>query len=416
MSPKHPHPLELLSPAGDWERLVAAIDYGANAVYLALERFGMRAAATNFTPEQLVKAVDYAHQKNVSVYLTCNTLPQNHELPLFPEFLGHAVTAGVDACVVGDLGVLMLVRQHAPQMPIHISTQMGVMNYQTARAFYELGASRIVLAREVSIPEIREIRANIPADMEIEAFVHGAMCMSISGRCLISDYMTGRSANRGACAQPCRWEYQIVEPSKPDQAYTLTQDETGSYLFNAQDLCMIHHLDQLAAAGVSSFKIEGRAKSVYYVAVITNAYRLALDCYQQDPAQFAEKLPAWVAEEVNKVSHRRYSTGFYLPEAPPTQHHADGGYERLYDVVAVVRECQDGVVYCTQKNKCYEGDTVELLSPGKPFVTQTLRQLQDEAGQEIASTPHAQMLFSFRADSDLQLPTGTLIRKQVTGS
>lgn len=409
------HPLELLAPAGDFERLVAAIDYGADAVYLAGESFGMRAAAANFTPDQLIQAVHYAHERGVSVYLTCNTLPQNHELPLLPEFLRHAVTAGVDACVVGDLGVLMLLRQHAPEMPIHISTQMGIMNYQTALAFYQMGARRIVLAREVSLPEIREIREKIPPDMEIEAFVHGAMCMSISGRCLISDYMTGRSANRGACAQPCRWEYQLVEKSKPDLPYTLAEDETGSYLFNAKDLCMIEYLDQLADAGVSSFKIEGRAKSVYYVAVITNAYRWALDCYQQDPDNFGRALPTWVREEVRKVSHRHYSTGFYLPDSPPGQHHEDGGYQRHYDVVAVVLRCEDGIIYCTQKNKCYEGDTVEILSPGEPFVTQVLHHLRDEAGNPIESTPHAQMLFSFTGASERAFPPGSLIRKVVTG-
>lgn len=396
---------EILSPAGDFERLKAAIQYGADAVYLAGKQYGMRAASPNFDREELVQAVDYAHQRGAQVYLTCNTLPRNHDLPDLPDFIQYAAQAGVDACIVNDIGLFMLIREYAPQMALHVSTQAGIVNYQTARAFYQLGAKRIVLARELSLTEIEQIRKNIPNDMEIEAFVHGAMCMAFSGRCLISDYLTHRDANRGQCAQPCRWGYALVQQNRPDQSYPIVEDAQGTYILNAQDLCMIEYIDKLAQIGVSSFKIEGRAKSAYYVAVITNAYRQAVDHYHRNPSAFS--LPAWLWEEVQKVSHRPYSTGFYFDK--PDQCYENGGYIRNYDVVAMISHTANGTIHCVQKNKCQQGDVVEIIAPGQVPVVQTIHNLCDGSGVPIPSTPHAQMKFSFSGEGDF--PAGSFVRK-----
>ena len=268
---------EILAPAGDKERLLSALDFGADAVYLGGTMFGMRAGAPNFDSEMLCEAVKIAHAKHVKVYLTVNTLPRNQELALLPEFIANAVNAGVDALIIADLGVFQAVRKLAPKMPIHMSTQTGIVNYATANALYEMGARRVVLARELSLQEIAEIKKNIPEDLELEVFVHGAMCVSFSGRCLLSAYFTDRDANRGACAQPCRWKYYLTEEKRPELPMQIEEAPEGTYIFNARDMCMIDHLDKLAEAGVTSFKIEGRAKSAYYVSVITNAYRMAMD-------------------------------------------------------------------------------------------------------------------------------------------
>ncbi|MDO4864403.1 MAG: peptidase U32 family protein, partial [Ruminococcus sp.] len=283
--------LEVLAPAGDEERLAAALNYGADAVYLGRKQFGMRSSPMNFEFEQLVKAVEQAHAKGVKVYLTCNTLPRNNEIPFFERFVREAVEAKVDALIVADIGLLMLIKKYAPDMEIHISTQTGIVNYVTANELYNMGAKRVVLARELSLDEIAEIRAKTSSDLDIECFVHGAMCVSFSGRCLLSQYLVGRDANRGECAQPCRWSYHLVEEKRPNEFYPIYEDEKGTYILNAKDMCMIEHIDKLAEAGVYSLKIEGRAKSAYYVTVVTNAYRLAVDEYYKDPYNF--KLPDW---------------------------------------------------------------------------------------------------------------------------
>ena len=301
---------EILAPAGDMERLKAALDFGADAVYLGGTMFGMRAGAPNFDAETLCQAVKLAHEKNKKVYLTVNTLPRNPELALLPQFISEAVNAGTDALIIADLGVLQTVRKLAPDMPVHMSTQTGIVNYATANALYQMGAKRVVLARELSLDEIAEIRRKIPDDLEIEVFVHGAMCVSFSGRCLLSAYFTDRDANRGACAQPCRWKYYLTEEKRPHLPMEIQEQPEGTYILNARDMCMIDHLDKLAEAGVTSFKIEGRAKSAYYVSVVTNAYRMAMDYYLQNPGDY--QLPEWIHDEVFKVSHRRYCTGFFF--------------------------------------------------------------------------------------------------------
>ncbi len=401
--------LEVLAPAGDEERFNAAVNYGADAVYLGRKQFGMRSSPLNFDFEQLISAVNAAHAKGIKVYLTCNTLPRNDEIPYFEKFVKEAVEAKVDALIVADIGLLMLIKRYAPDMEIHISTQTGIVNYVTARELYDLGAKRVVLARELSLDEIAEIRAKTSPKLDIETFVHGAMCVSFSGRCLLSQYLVNRDANRGECAQPCRWGYHLVEEKRPGEFFPVFEDEKGTYILNSKDMCMIEHIDKLAAAGVTSLKIEGRAKSAYYVTVVTNAYRMAVDEYYKNPDNFV--LPDWIRDEVYKVSHRKYCNGFFFGTPEQSQYYENSGYIREYDVVAVVEKCKNGTVYCTQRNKFFAGDTVELLAPSQKPVTLILNKIFDENGNEIETANHAMMNFSF--ESDLVFPEGTVIRKQV---
>jgi putative protease len=404
---KQPLP-ELLAPAGDRERLEAAVLYGADAVYLAGKQFGMRATPLNFAPEELAQAVEFCHARGVRVYLTCNTLPINAEADRLPQFLAEAATARVDALIVSDIGVLMAAKRAAPDIDIHISTQAGVVNYLAARELHNLGASRVILARELSLEDIATIRAKTPDSLELEAFVNGAMCMSFSGRCLISQYLTGRDGNRGQCAQPCRWKYTLMEEKRPGQFYPIYEGEDGCYLFNAWDLSTIAYVDKLAAAGISSFKIEGRAKSAYYAAVVTNAYRLALNLYAENPAAF--QLPAWLAEEVDKVSHRPYSPGFYFPEIPPGQSADKGGYVRDWDVVAVAESWADGILHCTSRNRFYSGDTLELLQPGQQPVAFEVRDLRDEEGQSLPLSNHPMAALTMAYPSPVG--RGAMIRRR----
>ena len=399
---------ELLSPAGDAERLEAALNYGADAVYLGRKQFGMRASPENFTKEQLVTAVKAAHAKGVKVFLTCNTLPRNNELPGFEGFVREAEEAGIDALIVADIGLLMMIKRIAPDMEIHISTQTGIVNYAAARELFDMGAKRVVLARELSLDEIAEIRAKTSPELDIEAFVHGAMCVSFSGRCLLSQYLVNRDANRGECAQPCRWGYHLMEEKRPGEFFPVFEDSSGTYILNSKDMCMIEHIDKLAAAGITSFKIEGRAKSAYYVAVVTNAYRMAIDEFLRSGGDF--RLPDRIRDEVFKVSHRKYCTGFYFGTPPDSQYYENSGYIRNYDVVAVVEECRSGMVYCTQRNRFFAGDTVELISPSQMPTVMTLNELFNEDGEPITTANHAMMKFSFR--SDKVFPSGTFIRKE----
>lgn len=398
--------LEVLSPAGDYERFKAAIDYGADAVYLGGQAFSMRAAPQNFTHETLRSAVEEAHAKNVKVYLTCNTLPRNNEIPQFRQFIEEAVDSKVDAVIVADLGLMALIKKYAPDMEIHMSTQTGIVNYATANELYNMGAKRVVLARELSLDEIAEIREKTPDDLDIEVFVHGAMCMSFSGRCLLSSYLTNRDANRGECAQPCRWGYHLMEEKRTDEFYPIYEDEKGTYILNAKDLCMIDHIDELAKAGVMSYKIEGRAKSSYYVSIVTNAYRMAMDIYKKDPDNF--KLPDWVRDEVFKVSHRKYCTGFFYGHPKDSQYYENSGYIREYDVVAIVDECKDGKIYATQRNRFCKGDTVEIISPGEKFDTMVIDELYNEEGELIENANHAMMKLVIPCEKSY--PTNAIIR------
>lgn len=399
--------LELLCPAGDLERLLGAVDFGADAVYLAGEEFGMRTAAANFPGEDLYAGVRYAHERGVKVYVACNTLPHNAEMPRLPAFLEQVADAGADGIIASDIGTMRLVKQYAPKQELHVSVQSGIVNYETARAFYDMGASRIVVARELSLEEIAEIRAKTPAALQIEAFVHGAMCVSFSARCLLSAYMTGRDANRGDCAQSCRWSYSLVEQKRPGQFYDVTETDQGTYILNANDLCMAPHIAALAQAGVYSLKIEGRAKSQYYTAVTANAYRGAIDAYQKDPDAPA---PGWVMEELNKISHRTYSTGFYFGRPENAQTYASAGYIRDYAVAAVVQDYRDGCVIATLKNKFLKGQLLDCLPPrGRPFML-AAEQIYDAAGEALDAARHPMM--EVRIPCARPVPAGTLLRMQ----
>lgn len=398
---------EVLAPVGDFERLEAAVEFGADAVYLGGKSLGMRSAPANFDAEELARATAFAHSRGVKVYLTCNTIPLNREMDQVEPFLLDARDAGVDAVIVADLGVLMLARRVVPQMPIHISTQAGVVNYATATELYRLGASRVVLARELSLEDIRELRARTPKELEIECFVHGAMCVSFSGRCLLSNYLTGRDGNRGECAQPCRWNYALMEEHRPGEYYPIEEDEKGTFILNAKDLCMIEHLDKLAEAGVDSFKIEGRAKSSYYVAVVSNAYRNAVDILAKDPEHY--QLPQWLLDEMRKVSHREYSTGFYFGRPQNGQYYETRGYVREWAVMAKVAGWEDGMLLCSQRNRFFKGDRLEALIPRQPTQVVEVKELLDGEGNPIESARHPVM--DLKIPFDHPLPPGTLLRK-----
>lgn len=380
--------VELLAPSGDIERLKCAVMYGADAVYLAGTMFGMRAGANNFNHEQLVEGVKIAHGSGVKVYMTCNTIPRNDEINQLPEFLERAQEAGVDAFIIADIGVMRMAQKYAPKVHVHISTQAGIANYATANEFYNMGASRVVLARELCFDEIAELRAKTPGDLEIEAFVHGSMCVSFSGRCLLSSYMTGRDANRGDCAQPCRWKYYLTEEHREGQKFEIFEDK-GTHILNSRDMCMIEYIPKLVECGITSFKIEGRAKSAYYTAAVTNAYRQAIDGYYANPSS-DYKPSEIIMDELRKVSHREYSTGFYLG-TEPGQVLSNGGYVREFKVAGMVEDCRDGMMILSQRNKFCIGDTLDIMPPKAQPFTIKVSEMYDEADNAIQSAPHATM-------------------------
>ena len=381
---------ELLCPAGDWERLELAVAYGADAVYLAGTAFGMRAFAGNFSPEDLPRAVAYAHDRGVRVHVTVNTMPRNGEVERLPAYLEQLDAAGVDALILADLGAFTLAGKYAPRCERHVSTQQSIGNYETARAWYDLGARRVVLARELSLAEIAEIRAKTPQELELETFCHGAMCVSYSGRCLLSNYMTGRDSNRGACAQPCRYQYALMEEKRPGEYFPVFEDEKGTYILNSRDMCMIDHLDAVMDAGIDCLKIEGRAKSGYYAAIVTGAYRHVLD----DVAAGRPVDPAW-RDEVEHVSHRPYSTGFYFGE--PGQYTANGRYIRDWQICAVVESCTpEGLATLSLRNKFAAGDTVEVVGPdSKPF-SMVVPPMEDLEGNALLEPKTPQSRFTMR--------------------
>ena len=396
--------IELLSPAGDMERLRMSLAYGADAVYLAGPDFGMRSFAGNFTPEELRQAVELCHSRGVAVHVTCNTMPRNDEAARLPEWLEFLQAAGVDAAILADVGVLSLLKKHAPGVKAHISTQASVSNYQAAAAWYELGASRVILARELSLDEIREIRAKSPKELEIEAFAHGAMCVSYSGRCLLSNYMTGRDSNRGACAQPCRYQYALMEEKRPGEYFPVYEENGETYILNSRDMCMIDHVGELMEAGLDSIKLEGRAKSAYYAAIVTGAYRHAIDA----AAAGLPLDPVW-RDEVEHISHRHYSTGFYFGQ--PGQFTQDSRYIRDWQIVAKVRSCTpDGRAVLTLYNKFSVGDQLELVGPGLRPRPVTVKALWDEDGQSLDQVRKPQMVFQL--DLPCQAPPLSLLRRR----
>ena len=394
--------IELLCPAGDMERLENVLTYGADAVYLAGTQYGMRAAAGNFNSEEMAQAVSMAHALGKKVYVTCNTLPREDELAGLPAYLEELDNIGVDAMIVADMGVITLAKRYAPHVALHVSTQFGVINSAAACALYDMGADTVVLARETPMEDIRKIRANTPKELRLEAFVHGAMCVSFSGRCLLSNYLTGRDANRGQCAQPCRWKYHLVEQTRPGQYFEITEDK-GTFIMNSNDMRMIEHIPELIDAGICSFKIEGRMKSAYYAAMVTNAYRHAID-----EALAGKPLdPLWV-EETNKISHRPYCTGFYYGD--PGQNYGTNSYDSEADVAAVVDSCDEqGNAVLTQRNKFYAGDELELVTPSTRPEKIVLEHMFNADGEEIPDTRHAAMKIHTKLPH--QVPRLSVLRK-----
>ena len=397
--------LELLSPAGDMERLKMAVLYGADAVYMAGTAFGMRAFAGNFTPEELPQAVKFAHDHGVKAHVTVNIMPRNDEVAHLPAYLEQLDDAGVDALILADLGAFTLAGKHAPHCERHISTQQSIANYECAQAWFDLGAQRVVLARECSLKEVAEIRKKVDPKLEIETFGHGAMCVSYSGRCLLSNYMTGRDSNRGACAQPCRYQYALMEEKRPGEYFPVFEDEKGTYILNSRDMCMIDHLQDLMDAGVDCIKIEGRAKSAYYAAIVTGAYRHVIDDVMAGRA--IDKV--W-RDEVDHVSHRIYSTGFYYGE--PGQYTEHSRYIREWQIVAKVESCdENGLAVCSLNNKFKAGDELEVVGPDlRPF-TVTAPMMADMEGNALEEPRTPQMKFTMQLPK--AVPALSMIRRSV---
>jgi len=384
--------LELLAPAGNMEKLQMALLYGADAVYMGGKSFGLRAFSDNFTDEELREAVAFTHQQGKKAYITVNIFPHNEDLPALPDYIRYIRDIGADAVIISDLGVFRIIREVAPDLPIHISTQANNTNWASVKFWEELGVSRVVLAREIALEDISLIRHKV--DIELEAFIHGAMCISYSGRCLLSNYFTqNRDANRGECAQVCRWKFNVVEEKRPDQYYPVLEDERGTYLFNSKDLCLLAHIPQLAASGLTSFKIEGRMKSVHYVATVTRVYRAALDAYHADPDKFAVREEWW--QELNKISHRPYTSGFYFGK--PTENdqiYSGSSNTQTHDFVGLVRsyDAERQVAVVEQRNNIKLGEEIEIVQPGKPNFTQVIQSMKDRDGNPIQAAPHPQQL------------------------
>ena len=405
---------ELLLPAGNFEKMKAAILYGADAVYLASDMFGMRAAADNFTLEELSCAVEYAHKRGVKLYVTVNTMPHTNEYERLKKYLLAYDKMGVDALIISDLGVFTLARELIPNMEIHISTQASIVSAAAATAYYNLGAKRVVLARELSLEEINEIRRNTPKELELECFIHGSMCISYSGRCLLSNYYTGRDANRGACAQPCRWNYKntlplaFAEEKRTEDSLNIEEYREGSFVMSSKDMCMIEHIPELMESGIDSFKIEGRMKSAYYTAICANTYKMAINEYLKSPKEYKFN-PAWL-RELESVSHREYATGFYFdnPMTNP-QTVTQNGYLREKAYLCVATGDADGeLAYFTQRNKISVGDVCEIITPGECGRKFEASELYLPTGEKIESAPHPSMLFKMKVP--YKVKEGDIIR------
>ncbi len=388
---------ELLAPAGDLEKLKIAVEYGADAVYFGGESFGLRAAARNLTIDEIREGVQYAQEKGRRAYLTLNIFAHNEDIYGLTEYLNKIKEIPIDAVIMSDPGMISLIKEKIPHADIHLSTQANTTNYKSAEFWFNQGIKRIVLARELSLKEIKEIRERTPENLELEAFIHGAMCISYSGRCLLSNYMADRDANRGACAHPCRWNYYLVEGQRPGEYFPVNEDDRGTYFFNSKDLCLIEHIPKLIDSGIGSLKIEGRMKSIYYVAVIVGAYRKAIDSYYNDPANY--KLdPNWL-KELKKVSHRNFTTGFYFEKPDATNQNYDtASYIRDYDFLGLVKSYDEKTQLATieQRNKISLGDSVEIFGPYSDYFTQTIDMILDEQGEPIESAPHAQQIIKIR--------------------
>lgn len=405
--------IELLAPAGDLERLKIAFIYGADAVYIGGEIFGMRSAAKNFNKEDMAEGVRFAHERGKQVFVTVNIIPRNEEFEQLESYLKELDEIGVDAVIVSDPGVFSVVRRVLPNMEIHISTQASTTNAGAATFWYNQGAKRVVMARELSFEEIKEIRENSPEDMDIEAFIHGAMCMSYSGKCVISNYTTGRDANRGACAQSCRWKYTLVEEQENGEYEKVLDDVDAEFFFNTKDMCMIQYTPQIIESGINSFKIEGRMKTAYYVATTVRAYRMAIDEYVKDPENWKFN-PMWL-EELKKGSHRNFSEGFYLGKTDTKdQNYESASYVRNYDFIGVVRghDNESGLVIVEQRNRMFVGDKIEIIGPYKETMYSTILEMYNEDGDPIESAPHAKQIVKMKLD--IPVEEHYMLRKPIT--
>lgn len=403
---------ELLAPAGNLEKLKIAVLYGADAVYIGGEEFSLRTAADNFTLAEIREGVEFAHRRDAKVYLALNVFLRNDDIERVREYLQEVCRTGIDAVIVSDMGMFMLVREVSPAMEIHVSTQANTTNYIAAQTWYKMGAKRVVLARELSIEEIKELSGKVSVGLELEMFVHGAMCVSYSGRCLLSNYMINRDSNKGNCAQPCRWKYNLVEEKRPGEYMPVYENDRGTFIFNSKDLCLIRHLPEILNAGVTSLKIEGRVKSEYYVATVVKAYREALDAYMSDPANY--RYDPRLYEELCKVSHRDYWEGFYFGRSENDgQIYGSSSYIREYDIVGIVTgyDEQTGITFVEQRNRFFRDDEVEIISPLVPgYTTHTVDFLQDENGFDINAAPHAAM--KLKMNFGRRVATNSIIRKK----
>lgn len=402
---------ELLAPGGSLEKLKTAIDYGADAVYIGGEAFSLRVAAENFSKEDMIEGLKYAHDRGKKVYLTANIIPHNADVDGFEAFIKEICPMGFDAVLIADLGLFDMMRELAPEIPIHVSTQANNVNYRSAIAWHKMGATRVVLAREMSFKEIAEFREKIPADLELEAFIHGAMCISYSGRCLLSNYMTGRDSNLGACAHPCRWNYKLVEETRPGEYMDVVENERGTFIFNSKDLCTIRHIPELVKSGITSLKIEGRVKTSYYVATVVGAYRREIDRYFADSEGYTFNEAEY--DELCKVSHRPYTTGFYFGKPDENgQVYTSSSYIRDYDLIGIVTDYDEdtGIATITQRNRFFKGDEIEIIRPMEPFFTQIVESMTDENGAEIEVANHAEQVVRFKTAEPV--PAGAMLRKK----
>ncbi|MBE7049324.1 MAG: U32 family peptidase [Ruminococcaceae bacterium] len=404
--------VELLAPAGSLQKLKYAIEYGADAVYIGGEAFSLRVAAKNFSIDEIKEGIEFAHKRGKKVYITANIIPHNEDLKEFPDFVKEVDSLGADAIIVSDLGAFAIVKEIAPNLEIHISTQANNTNYMSAKMWHELGAKRVVLARDLSFEEIREIRDNISEDEELECFVHGAMCVSYSGRCLLSNYLTHRDANKGACSHPCRWKYYLMEEKRPGEYMPVFENDRGTFLYNSKDLCMVKYIPDLINAGITSFKIEGRVKNELYVATVVGAYRRAIDAYYDDPENF--KVDDEILEELEKVSHREYTTGFYYGKPDENnQLYTSNTYIQDYTIVGVVTDYDEKTKIATieQRNRFFKGEELEVISPNLPSFAFSSEYMKNESDEDIDVAPHPQMIVKLKIEN--KVVPYSIIRKKV---
>lgn len=405
--------IELLAPAGDLEKLKIAVTYGADAVYMGGYMFSLRAGAGNFDIEDLKEGVSFAHSRGCRCYLTVNIYAHNEDINPLHEYIESIKNIPIDAFLVSDPGVMNIIKEHIPNAELHLSTQANMTNYSTANFWYNLGVKRLVMARELSLNEIIDLRKNIPCDMELETFIHGAMCISYSGRCLLSNFMTGRDANRGACAHPCRYKYNIVEEKRPGEYYPIEEDDRGTYIMNSKDLCMIRHIKELIESGVNSAKIEGRNKSLYYVATVVHAYRQAIDAYYRDPENYS--FDESLYEELCKASHREFTTGFFFGKAnDKDQNYITSSYIKDYSFIGIVKDYEESTGYALveQRNKMVVGDNIEIFGPDIGYYTQTLKEIRDASTMEILEmAPHPKQMLKIKMDKPVK--ENYILRKKV---